>query len=383
MPPARDGPDRPLTWGGTNARDYSADRQEGNMPRWRFIWMVAWPDFRARLTRFLVIGVGMALVLAITLLLSAFSEGFRLRTERLLDVFGGQSYVVAAGSSGPMTATTPLDASLVDELVDAGVAARPILVSQTAVLVDGQPAGVVVVGTDGGEPGFRITSGRGIDGPSDAVVDEELHELGLGDEFVLAGRTFEVVGTTEFATWDIANAGLFIDRHPALEIFAEGRDVVTAIAIDGELPSSALPSGVELQTREQAFDDVLSRTAEAKRSIDSFRITLWALAVVVVGAVLYLAAIDRVRDFAVFKATGAANADLVIGLALQAAFVGLVAGLVSIALAHVMKPIYPGLLSLPLRVAWPVVPVAVVIAVVASFVGIRRAIQVDPSQAFG
>ncbi len=352
------------------------------MPRWRFVWMVAWPDFRARLQRFLVIGLGMALVLAITLLLSAFSEGFQLRSERLLDVFGGDRYVVATGSSGPMTATSPLDASLVDDLVEAGIDARAILVSQTAVSIDGQPAGVVVVGTEGDEPGFRLTSGRNVAGPFEAVVDDELHELALGDEFTLAGRTFSVVGTTQHATWDIANAGLFIDRLTALEILADGRDIVTAIAVDGEAPITDLPAGAELQTREQAFEDVLSRTAEAKRSIDSFKVTLWVLAVVIVGAVLYLAAIDRVRDFAVFKATGAGNADLVIGLALQAALVGLIAGGLSIGLAHLMKPIYPGLLSLPLRVAWPVVPVAVVIAVVASFVGVRRAIRVDPSQAF-
>ena len=59
------------------------------------------------------------------------------------------------------------------------------------------------------------------------------------------------------------------------------------------------------------------------------------------------------------------------------------AGVLSIGLAHLMKPIYPGLLSLPISVAWPVIPVAVVIAVISSFVGVRRAISVDPSQAFG
>ena len=107
------------------------------------------------------------------------------------------------------------------------------------------------------------------------------------------------------------------------------------------------------------------------------------LAVVIVGAVLYLAALERVRDFAIFKATGASNADLVLGLALQAVMVGVIAGVLSIGLAHLMKPIYPGLLSLPISVAWPVIPVAVVIAVISSFVGVRRAISVDPSQAFG
>ncbi len=353
------------------------------MPTWGFVWMVAWPDFRARLQRFLVIGLGMALVLAITLLLSAFSEGFRLRSERLLDVFGGDRYLVAAGSSGPMTSTTPLPASLGDIAETAGAVARPVFLAPNAILVDGQPAGVIVVGSDGDEPGLRVVEGRAIGGPGEALADVEVVELALGDRFTLAGQPFTVVGRTEHATWDIANAALFVDRQQALGLFADGQDVATAIAIEGEGELSGLPEGVEVQPREQAFDDVLSRTADAKRSIDSFKVTLWALAVVIVAAVLYLAALERVRDFAIFKATGAKNADLVLGLALQAAFVGLIAGVSSVGLAHAMKPIYPGLLSLPVRVAWPVIPVAVVIAVLSSIAGVRRAIRVDPSQAFG
>ena len=353
------------------------------MPEWGFVWMVAWPDFRARLQRFFVIGLGMALVLSITLLLSAFSEGFRLRCDRLLDVFGGQRFVVAEGASGPMTSTTPIPATLVELLVDAGFDARPLLLAPNAVSIDGAPASVVVVGSTGDEPGIRLTAGRLVAGPGEAVTDEALVELELGDEFVLAGRPFTVVGTVEHATWDIATAGLFIERTTALDLLGGGQDVVTAIAIDGDGELPPLPAGLSVQTRDQAFGDILSRTAAAKKSIDAFKVTLWVLAIVIVGAVLYLAAIERVRDFAIFKATGAGNVDLVLGLGIQAAIVGVIAGVLSIGLAQLMKPIYPGLLSLPFRIAWPVVPVAVVIAALSSVVGVRRAIKVDPSQAFG
>ena len=118
---------------------------------WGFVWMVAWPDFKARIRRFLIIGFGMALVLAITLLLSAFSEGFVLRSERLLGVFSGDEYVVAAGSAGPMTSSAPLPAALAGELEATGSveSARPILLAPSSILVDGEPAGAVVVGLSG------------------------------------------------------------------------------------------------------------------------------------------------------------------------------------------------------------------------------------------
>ncbi len=266
------------------------------MPNWGFVWMVAWPDFRTRLTRFMVIGLGMALVMAVTLLLAAFSEGFRLRSERLLDVFEADRYIVATGSSGPMTATTPLPASLADEIGrNDDVVARSLFLIPTAILTDGSPQGVIVVGSTGEEPGFRLVDGRRVERAGEAVVDEEILGLATGDEFVLAGQEFSVVGQTEHATWDIANAGVFIQRQQALDLFAGGNDVVTAVAIDGDGEIGRLPAGVEVQSRSDGFDDVLNRTAAAKRSIDSFTVTLWALAVVIVGAVLSVEPRPRAR----------------------------------------------------------------------------------------
>ncbi|MFA9566211.1 MAG: ABC transporter permease, partial [Acidimicrobiales bacterium] len=295
----------------------------------------------------------------------------------------GDQFVVADGAAGPMTSTTPFPTSVAAELAESpGVeAVTPLFLVPNAVLIEGQPVGVMVIATPEGAAWPRIIEGRAIAGGDEVVVDRELTELTLGDEFVLGGATKTVVGVTEHATWDIATAGLFVDAQEGLALFAGGQDVATALVVEGDLARA--PDGLEVQSRKAAFDDLLSRAADAKRSIDSFRVTLWALAVVIVGAVLYLSALERVSDFAIFKATGASNTDLVLGLMVQAAMLGIVAGLFSIGLAHLMKPMYPGLLSLPIDIVWPVIAVAVVIAVLSSFVGIRRAISVDPSQAFG
>ena len=41
------------------------------------------------------------------------------------------------------------------------------------------------------------------------------------------------------------------------------------------------------------------------------RILLWIVAACIVGSIVYVSAIERTRDFAVFKATGASNGSLV------------------------------------------------------------------------
>ena len=205
--------------------------------------------------------------------------------------------------------------------------------------------------------------------------------LDIGDTVVIGTGEFVVVGMTEKATFDLANAAVFMSKDDLDQVFFGGDDLITTIAMVGE-PSS-VPDGLEVQTRDQVFDDLLVKAEDAKRSIDAFTITLWVLAVVIVGAILYLAALERIRDFAIFKATGASNLDLVLGLTLQAVILGAISGVAAIGLAHVLLPIYPGLLSLPAADVWVAVPVAIVIAALSSVVGVRRAISVDPSQAFG
>ncbi len=337
--------------------------------------MVAWPDFRARFRRFLVTGVGIALVLAVTLLLSGFAAGFATRIDRLIDSVGGTHYLTIDGGSGPFTSTAGFP---VTDLP----AGDPIIVAPNSIDIGSTSVGVVVLGaTDGGAGWPAVTEGRQIAGPDEIVTDDQLEAIGLGDEVTIAGRRFTVVGHTSGVTWDVANAGVTMSLDSARELFANGAGVATSVVLD-ERPDQ-VPDGLSLHTRDDAFDDMRVRFDAIKRSIDSFRITLWILAVVIVGAVLYLAALERVRDFAVFKATGASNRHLRLGLALQAVLLGLVAGATSIVLAYVMRPVYPGVITLGPAVVWPAIPVAVVIAIIGSIVGIRRAVAVDPSSAFG
>ena len=120
-----------------------------------------------------------------------------------------------------------------------------------------------------------------------------------------------------------------------------------------------------------------------QQAIAASRLLLWAVAVVIVSCVTYMAAIEQVRDFAVLKAVGAASRTLAVGLAAQAVAITLLASLVALVLARLLRP---GLGSFPVafttssQALLPVV--AVVVGIVASLAGIRRALRTDPALAF-
>ena len=110
---------------------------------------------------------------------------------------------------------------------------------------------------------------------------------------------------------------------------------------------------------------------------------LWIVAACIIGSIVYLTALERTRDFAVFKAVGTSSASVGAGLALQAVILALVSALLATVLGSLLAPLFPLPVSIPARafIALPVV--AIVVGLLASLVGLRRAVKVSPSAAFG
>jgi putative ABC transport system permease protein len=71
------------------------------------------------------------------------------------------------------------------------------------------------------------------------------------------------------------------------------------------------------------------------------------------------------------------------GLALQAVIVALLAAVLGVVFASLLGPAFPMLVVIP-TIAYLALPVvAIVIGLLASLVGFRRAVAVDPALAFG
>ena len=79
--------------------------------------------------------------------------------------------------------------------------------------------------------------------------------------------------------------------------------------------------------------------AQAKQTIGLIRWLLWAVAAGIVGAILYLSTLERVRDFAVFKAIGISTGSLARGLLGQAVVLSLAAAGIAILLELALAPL--------------------------------------------
>lgn len=112
-------------------------------------------------------------------------------------------------------------------------------------------------------------------------------------------------------------------------------------------------------------------------------VLLWIVAALIVGSVVYLSALERLRDFAVFKAIGVPTRSILAGLALQAVVVALLAAVVGGILSLLLAPLFPMTVVVPLSAFVALPAIATVIGLLASVAGLRRVVAIDPALAFG
>jgi putative ABC transport system permease protein len=128
--------------------------------------------------------------------------------------------------------------------------------------------------------------------------------------------------------------------------------------------------------------DALGPLESAVASIDLIRGLLWFMAATIVGGVLYLTVLERQRDFAVLKALGGTNRQLLRSLALQAIAITPAAVAVATLLQSLIAPWFPLTVRVPPSAYWQVPLVAIGVAVVATRAGSARVRSTDPVTAF-
>jgi len=338
-------------------------------------------DLQWRRRRFAVAVLGAALVFAMTLLLTGLSNGFVEEATRTQQAFGVDAWVVPSGASGPFLGATPLAASTATDIAaEPGVQmASPFAYARVAAGDDGG-RDVNLFAVPPGGPGVPDPDeGRAPERAGEVLVSSKLG-ADPGEQVVLLGRTFEVVGVVDGSTALGGVANVFATLEDAQALIFSGQPIASAIATRG-VPTS-VPAGLRVATPTDARDDLLRPLRQPRLAVTVLAMLLWVIAATIIGSVVYMTAIERVRDFAVFKAVGVPTRDIGIGLVAQSVFLALVAALFGAIAGLLLAPLFPMLVEIP-GFAFLALPVlAAVVGVLASVLSVRRALSVDPTVAF-
>jgi putative ABC transport system permease protein len=342
------------------------------------MWLISLRDLQWRRRRFLVAAVGASVVFALTLLLAGFVSAFGNEAGRTVSAFHADSWIVHLGESGPFTSSAPLAPG--DVATVASPSAMPVAVLP-ATLHHGRDTQVTLIGVvPGGWSVPSVVKGRPLQATGDVVVDRRA-KVGVGKTVVVAGRQFQVVGQTSGLTTRGGIPSIYMPLADAQQVGFAGQPLASAVVTRGP-PAAALPAGLQVLSNKQVKADLLGPLKDAMRTIRFLGVLLWLVAALIFGSILYLTAVERVRDFAVFKATGTTNRVLVGELAIEATVVALIASALGTVLGIFLAPALPIRAEVP-GLAYAAVPlIALLAAVPATIIGVRRALTVDPAAAF-
>ena len=340
-------------------------------------------DMQWRLRRFIIAAIGTGMVFALTLIITGLTHGFRVEAQRVVDSLGIDTYLIKTGAAGPFMGSSRFPEAETQAIARLpGVeSAIPVVYGNTILQDRRSSQNVNIYGVPEHGLGMPpIAAGRA---PSNAGEVAMSNTLGrsIGDDVEVGSEVLRIVGLVDKSTTLAGLPNAFLTVAGAQRVMYAGQPVVSAIGLRGT--PTQIPAGYRVVDRHAAVDDMIRPLYGAHLAMSYMAILLWAVAAMIVGSLIYLSALERTRDFAVFKALGVATHSVLTGLTLQAVLVAVVAAMLGGLLAVVLGPLFPMLVVVTTSAFLSLVATAVVIGLLASLAGVRRAVAVDPALAFG
>ncbi|HLN16908.1 MAG TPA: ABC transporter permease [Acidimicrobiales bacterium] len=340
-------------------------------------------DLLYRARQFLIAILGTGLVFGLALLLSGLANGFTVEINQTVAGFGADTFVMAGSSAGRITAFVAFPQSEVLAVRhDPGVsdAAPLLLVPSLVAQTTKGTSTVVLAGVREGALGAPSPiSGHALAGPGQAVVDDRLH-VALNSVIAFGHHAFTVVGLVSDRSLLGGVPVVYVPLADAQALAVGGRPIVTAVLATGR--PTTVPPGLRPYTTEEVQASSVQQLSGPIKSIKNTQWLMWVVAAVIVAALLYVAALERRRDFAVLKALGSSSAALFGSLLLEAVIVALVASAFAEVASNLLTPIMSQPVDIP-GLAYATLPlIAVVVGALASLVALRRATGADPAAAF-
>ncbi len=374
---------------------------------------LAWRDIRHNFGRFLLTCVGLSLLLGVVLSMIGIYRGLVEDALALVRGLGVDVWVVEADTRGPFAESSRIPGDSREAVARIrGVAAAGAITLQTVeTLHGGRQLRLQLVGYQLGRPGgpASIAVGRGIARAHFELVADASSGLQPGELLRLGRDVYRVVGLTRgqvasggdpvaFLTLRDAQALQFELAPPsARRERARGADPAasdTVNAVVARVSAHVAPTAVaadirrwkHLQAMTQADQELLltrSVVDRARKQIGLFTVILMMVSAVIIALIIYTMTMDKVREIATLKLIGAPDRTIVGLIVQQALALGLIGLGLGTALIFLVKDWFPRRVILSVEDAIALTAVVLVVCVLASGLGVRLALRIDPATALG
>lgn len=370
-------------------------------------------DIRHNLGRFLLTCVGLGLLLGVVLAMIGIYRGLVVEAMTVARAPAVDLWVVEANTRGPFAEASRIPGDLRESVARiAGVAAAGSVTYQT---VEAEHLGgklrLYVIGYEPTRPGGppEVISGRGIGQSHYEMVADRSAGLDLGARIRLGRNVFTVVGLTRqqvntggdpvvYVTLLDAQKLQFDLAPPAARVqLARGvsganRDTVNAVIarLDPDASADAVAQAVRrwkhlaaITQEQQELILTQSLVDRARRQIGLFTSLLLVVSAVIIALIIYTMTMEKLKQIATLKLIGAPDRTIVGMIVQQALALGVIGFSIGAALIATIKDHFPRRVVLEPDNVAALGLVVFVVCVVASGLGVRAALRVDPATALG
>jgi putative ABC transport system permease protein len=389
-------------------------------------------DVRHRLGRFLLTALGLGLLLGTVMAMGGIYRGLVEDALALVRMSGADLWVVQKDTNGPFAETSrvPEDVARTIRAVPGVRDASAVAFQTLQFRVGAKPFRVQLVGHQPGAMGgpAAVVAGRPMVRSRYEMLVDRRAGVPLGAEIRIGRQSFSVVGLTDGVVSSSGDPAVFVSLRDAQDIqFLKANEAVRneRVRLQADLEATPAVAGVpaaalapilqdthlanailvrlepwaaprDVAARIERWNHYRAMTAAeqedllAKNVIERnrqqillFRIILLSVSTVVIALVVFTMTMEKTRDIATLKIIGAPDrtiAGLILQQALALGVLGYGLGGVLISLTLQYFPRRVAILPFDQYVLFGIV---LVICVLASLFGIRRALRVNPTLALG
>jgi putative ABC transport system permease protein len=394
---------------------------------------LALKDIRRHLGKFLATILGVAMLLAIVLVMNGIFQGNIQDGVWLIDHTKADLWVVERARGGPFNEPSriPLDSHKSVAATPGVAKASPIVLYTAQREVAGREQQFTVVGYDifGGAGGpSRLAEGRSISAPHFELVADRKLGLRLGDRVVLGNDRYTVVGLITGAVDSGGNPLVYLSLADAqkvqfeqdpraleaarasnlkrldragytgeqaqrlLPLLAGGTSTINAVLVD--LAPGADGAAVARHIRDWLYFNVYTTAEERALMLEGklsrmsavlglFRALLVLVSIVIIALIVYVLTIEKIKPIATLKLIGAPNGLIVRLIMTQSMLLTLASLALAYALRNLIEPGFPrtlGFLAVETAITFGVMLVG---GVLASLMAVWHALRTPAQLALG
>lgn len=382
--------------------------------------------------RFVFTGLGLGLLIGLTLSMAGIYRGLVDDGQALLDIGGADLWVVQQATLGPYAEPSSVPDDAYRSLLGfPGVAAAGNVTYLTMQIArKGGDARVMLVGFEPGRPGEPgyLVAGRPVTRAHYEAIADVRTGFVLGERVRIRRHDYTIVGLTQRMVSSSGDPMVFVPLEDAQDVqFRKDNDALVderaRTAANPALNRPGVPGLIEAVQASQAashnVNAVLLRLADgadaetvageirrwkrleaytraamgeivvakmiasSARQIFLFLVILSVVSAAIVAFIIYTMTQNKVREIAVLKLIGARNRTIAGMILQQAIALGAIGFVVGRTVAGLWAPVFPKYVLLLPGDALRGALLVFVICALASLVAIRAALRVDPATAIG